>query len=64
MLLQQTGAEGLHYKTKKEQCYEVTSLPCYRGKCGVALFEVTAKEVTMPSPTSKLITKELLVCLL
>ena len=55
--------EGLYYKTKKERWFEVTWLPWYWGKRGVALFEVTPKEVTMPSPTSRLITKELLVCL-
>ena len=39
-------------------------LPKYRGKHGVALFVVNPKEVTTPSPTSRLITKELLVYLL
>ena len=39
-MLLQTGAEGLYYKTEKEQCYEATP-----------------KEVTMPAPTSRLITK-------
>ena len=44
----------------------VSRLPnyLYWEKRGVALFEATPKEVTMPSPISRLIVKELLVCLL
>ena len=40
-----------------------TELPWYRGKRGVSLFDITPKEVTMPYPTSRLLTKELLACL-
>ena len=64
ILLQQTGAEGLYYKLKRNGVMKLPNYLDIEENIVLRFLRLPLKEVKMPFPTSRLITKELLVRLL